>query len=610
MSLSTEDTPLDMEDVKQYAAIKFLEQVDRPRADENSESEDSISEGGASSSDATSKSSQEAAWTRNPETQGERLGIERGKKLVMIFENTPLEDIDPAWFLLVFFDYFPNGRGLPPPGVSVLAWLKYLIRIDGSWFQSDEFICAVGDWLLRHEVNLSAWLQFKVAAADFNEAMLAEEEDVTRVATLLARRGRPKATDNRVVHALYSQVVAVAVRTMGNMFASNRFRQETFAGWEYFGIFSIFFTINKQETRSPFCWRMAGAENELWQYPNSEHPNEPPDVDLEMINRVRRHPFAQNRFYEIGITTFREVCCGFSQDGQYHQEYENGKPKGFFGALDAVMLNREQSGRIAHHAHGQMISRAVKLHGFYELMEQGAKRVIKWMASISCMVMGEYVVSLRPDGVTPFRVRPEALEGVPEGSHLTHIKMRPKRWLLSCELPSVEHVSVEAGREERTEFLVCLKTSLQIHQHSSRCVGKGAGARGDDTDCDMGFKPGPAIELEGRWDAEKRELYLPRDRTKLVACNESILLADRCNMCLTWSGDNSSRMPRTLTEDRSFKTASAKQTRYNTKYETKMDDLSGETLILNLVAAQKRTAGEETNDPRLMVVRCVNAYNK
>lgn len=329
-----------------------------------------------------------------------------------------------------------------------------------------------------------------------------------------------------------------------------------------------------------------------------------------MIQLVRSHPVAQDLFFEIGIRTFREVCCGFSKDGQYAQDYENGKPKGFFGPLDCVMLKREQSGRQAHHAHGQMISRASKLHTLYALMEQGSVLVIKWMASLACMVMGDYVVSLKPDGVTPSRVAPEALLGVPEGRELHPLKRRLKSWMLNCEMPAVEDLPPEQRHAAMEEHVACLKAALCIHKHSSRCVGKGATSKGDDTDCSLGYKPGPATEPVGRWDAENKELYLPRDRTKLVSCNEILLLADRNNHNVGITGDRSARMPNKPNETRSFIAMCRQNSIYNTKYDTKMDDLSGEQLIYNLVAAQTKTAEENTTDSRLMIVRLTNALHK
>ena len=89
-----------------------------------------------------------------------------------------------------------------------------------------------------------------------------------------------------------------------------------------------------------------------------------------------------------------------------------------------------------------------------------------------------------------------------------------------------------------------------------------------------------------------------------------LLLADRCNHNMTICGDNSARMPKSAKESRSFVNKARLNTIYNTKYDTKLDDLTGETLILNLVAAQKRTAEEKRDDPRKMIVRCVNAFNK
>ena len=61
------------------------------------------------------------------------------------YADKPAEDIDPLWFLLVFLDCFPNGQGIPAEIVSVKQWLSYLNQIDGSPFQSNTFVCAVGD---------------------------------------------------------------------------------------------------------------------------------------------------------------------------------------------------------------------------------------------------------------------------------------------------------------------------------------------------------------------------------------------------------------------------------------------------------------------------------
>ena len=97
--------------------------------------------------------------------------------------------------------------------------------------------------------------------------------------------------------------------------------------------------------------------------------------------------------------------------------------------------------------------------------------MIKWMASNACMVMGDHVVSLRPDGVTPARVRPAAVQGKPEEVELVPIKRRPKNWLLSCEMPEVDHLPPEQRNREMAEYTACLKTALQIHEHSSRCIG-------------------------------------------------------------------------------------------------------------------------------------------
>jgi len=100
------------------------------------------------------------------------------------------EDIDPLWFLLVFRDCFPNAHGLPTEKVSVKRWLSYLIQIDGSPFQSNAFVCVVGDWIVRHGVYLAAHLQFKSSPKLFEQGNKATNEYIKHAAQILAKRGK------------------------------------------------------------------------------------------------------------------------------------------------------------------------------------------------------------------------------------------------------------------------------------------------------------------------------------------------------------------------------------------------------------------------------------
>ena len=150
-------------------------------------------------------------WERI-ETIEVEIAIEQGKKLVATYSDKPAEDIDPLWFLLVFPDCFPNAQGLAGNNVSVKRWLSYLIQIDGSRFQSNAFVCAAGDWIMRHGVNLAAHLQFKTSPKLFEQANKATNEHIKRVARILAKRGKASIDDPAEVKALCKQVVAVSAR--------------------------------------------------------------------------------------------------------------------------------------------------------------------------------------------------------------------------------------------------------------------------------------------------------------------------------------------------------------------------------------------------------------
>ncbi len=88
----------------------------------------------------------------------------------------------------MFQDCFPNCQGFHAEKVSVKRWLSYLIQIDGSPFQSNAFVCVVGDWIMRHGVNLAAHLQFKTSPIFFEQANKATNEHIKRAARILAKR--------------------------------------------------------------------------------------------------------------------------------------------------------------------------------------------------------------------------------------------------------------------------------------------------------------------------------------------------------------------------------------------------------------------------------------
>ncbi len=145
------------------------------------------------------------------------------------YADNPAEDIDPLWFLLVFLDCFPNGQGLLAEKVKAKRWLSYLIQVDGSPFQSNAFVCAAGDWIMRHRVNLAAHLQFKTSPKLFEQASKATNEHIKRAAKILVKREKGSIDDPAEVNALCKHVVGVSARTIGPPYNAINYRRQMFA---------------------------------------------------------------------------------------------------------------------------------------------------------------------------------------------------------------------------------------------------------------------------------------------------------------------------------------------------------------------------------------------
>jgi hypothetical protein len=133
------------------------------------------------------------------------------ERLMAAYADKPAEDIDPLWFLLAFLDCFPNWQGLPRKKVSVKRWLFYLIQIRGSPLQSLAFECVGGDWIIRHGVNSSTYLQFKTSPKLFEQASKATNEHIKCAAQILAnKRGEASIDYPAEIKALCKEVVWVS----------------------------------------------------------------------------------------------------------------------------------------------------------------------------------------------------------------------------------------------------------------------------------------------------------------------------------------------------------------------------------------------------------------
>ena len=541
-----------------------------------------------------------------------RAAEHRGKKLVMMYDGSaPIRSFDPEWFILNLPDHFPNGTGKPPKGMSMKRWIQCLIRRDGSIFQEAYFICMAGDNALRAGVNLATYLSFKTSPSRFQTASRATSEQVKRVAEIVARRGRPKATDPPEVKALYSQVVAVSARVPGSPFNALSFKSKILAGWYRFGYYCVFYTLNPLETQSPFCWALMGVDGNIIKEIQQADMH---DKRWEVIKQVRKHPVAQAEFFRIVTETFLKVCCGFSKPNQYYQDYDPNtyRPKGFYGPLDAVIGKREESGRLSHHMHGLLISRYFKLHDMEERMRDAAERVMNWMSSIASSVMSNKVGRKKKTDGTYAPVPKEVTHGMAE-NEIEYVDM--KKHIINRDLPGIDDANPD--EEAANEYITLLQQSQNIHYHASRCISKDGKKPGDDTGCAMGFNPGPEVIDKNVWNAESQTLTLKRSRRKIVPHNPPVTVGFKCNNCFMFIGDKSARESDDKNNDMTFREEARMKCHYCGKYTGKVDDHTGEELITNMVVASERLIGQDNEatgappaGPKDLVTKCVNAMHK
>ena len=76
---------------------------------------------------------------------------------------------------------------------------------------------------------------------------------------------------------------------------------------------------------------------------------------------------------------------------------------------------------------------------------------------------------------------------------IVELPKRNRSLLLSTLLPLVKNLDGDAKRNEMQNYLSCMKHEQVTNAHSSRWIPHIRMGKGDDPDCDGGFKLGPPI---------------------------------------------------------------------------------------------------------------------
>jgi hypothetical protein len=113
---------------------------------------------------------------------------------------------------------------------------------------------------MRHVENLTPYLKFKTSSKLFEQANKAINELIKRATQNLAKRGKTSIDDPAKVKALCKQAIVVYAWAIRSPYNAIYYRRQIFARWAHSGAPFVFFTINPQEIRSSFCWKLCNAD--------------------------------------------------------------------------------------------------------------------------------------------------------------------------------------------------------------------------------------------------------------------------------------------------------------------------------------------------------------
>ena len=317
--------------------------------------------------------------------------------LVLAHSGKPYSDYSEDFFVLAFPTCFHNGVGgrlmddqnqflqdnARERKIPTDTYIRMLMN--RASFQAQvraRHLAGFTNIKMRQATSLSSFVSFKNNPSDFNTISDATEDDFRRLAQLLKSGGRPSGqNDTPAVNAMHRQVVVTSTRVCGSPYAKRPFRFDIFASWHLYGYAAVFFTLNPAEMVNPFCLWVCGQRVTL-----SDMERE--DIGFpgweERVKMCVDNPVECADFFRIVVECFHEVFLGFkTANGAAQMLDDNARPKGFFGPIFAHSNSVEQNGRDMNHLHGSFVPKILKLHDLQDMLRDGQRRALTWMASLA-----------------------------------------------------------------------------------------------------------------------------------------------------------------------------------------------------------------------------------
>ena len=502
----------------------------------------------------------------------------------------PLDEFDVRYFAKTFPWLFPYDQGLPPDR-NVQRWAAVLLERFPRVFARDRsFVFVVCNQFLRHKWQWRAGLVVNAGAGCVPDLARATPEDAAAAVDVMGGK-RLYGTLPTAARAVFNAVHAVAKGVPGMPAAKRRLLQRIRAAVMQWGPAFIMLNFNPADRVNPLVAGFAGRPIVLGATVQQAMGAVAGDAWSSAAD-----PVAVALHFRAFVDAFLRYFLGYDAATRCFAK-RGGEPAGAFGEIIGYHATYETNARGALHLHSLLWCREFRCATLEAAVvdERVCTALLAFLSSVSKTSLYETLVQPL-DGSGPPPEAQAAREALAQSvlapplrrelfekkltiaeaqdptsdwyaARMQLVGSRP--WLSGAVWPPIP-TTVEGWRHAMIDLIA----DMQHHVCSSTCHRRGVAG------CRMQY-PRACIE-RGAITAELG-LRLARDRGNLVAFNDGLLLAARCNVAALVIGDGQLTDERERELTMSIVEATIHVTRYVSKYVSKPDETELHQALLRLV---------------------------